>query len=104
MSALSIWFLFVFLPNLGMFLCLTSLACFVLVIFMLVEDESGLAGFFGIVSFLSMFVCCAIPSQKEMAAIVLVPYISNNPEFQKLPENLAKYLNGLVEDESKEKK
>lgn len=33
-----------------------------------------------------------------MAAIVLIPYVSNNPEFQKLPENLAKRLNDLLDD------
>lgn len=49
------------------------------------------------------FVACGIPDRKEIAAIVLIPYMSNNPEFQKLPENLAKRLNDLLNDYVPEK-
>ena len=47
----------------------------------------------------------AIPDRKEIAAIVLIPYMSNNAEFQKIPENLAKKLNEYLTDQiSPEKK
>lgn len=41
----------------------------------------------------------AIPDRKEIAAIVLIPYMSNNAEFQKIPENLAKKLNEYLTDQ-----
>lgn len=43
-----------------------------------------------------------IPSKKEMAAIVLIPYVSNNPEFKKLPENIVGVLNDLIKEYRKE--
>lgn len=43
-------------------------------------------------------VIAAIPTRKELAAIILIPYATNNAEFQKIPENLAKKLNEYLTD------
>ncbi len=57
----------------------------------------------GVISLcISSLLIAAIPSRKEMAAIVLIPYVSNNPEFQKLPENIVGMLNDLLKEYRKE--
>ncbi len=154
MSMLEVWFLFVFLPNLGypigftLFISIISLISGLVIIanqFIEYEDVSKLEQRYkgdlenpsvigwvrdaqtnnvrrdlwkaiGLkivyisitVGFLMGFLKAAVPDKKEVAAIVLVPYISNNPEFQKLPENLAKRLNDLLKEyvpaETKEEK
>lgn len=54
---------------------------------------------------ISSVLTAAIPNRKEVAAIVLIPYMSNNTEFLKIPENLAKKLNEYLTDQiSPEKK
>lgn len=54
---------------------------------------------------ISSILSAAIPDRKEIAAIVLIPYMSNNAEFLKIPENLAKKLNEYLTDQiSPEKK
>lgn len=40
----------------------------------------------------------SVPNKKEIAAIVLIPYISNNPEFKQLPENMIGMLNDLIKE------
>lgn len=54
------------------------------------------------IAFIIMFVfflmgSVFIPTSKEMAAIYLIPKISNNTGFQKVPENLVKLLNSKME-------
>jgi len=50
--------------------------------------------------FLSIFslLATAIPDRKEIAAIILIPYVSNNAEFKNIPTNLAKKLNEYLTD------
>ena len=50
----------------------------------------------------SSLLIAAVPDKKEMAAIVLIPYVSNNPEFKKLPENIVGILNDLIKEYRKE--
>lgn len=49
-----------------------------------------------------MILSLGAPTQKEMALLVVTPAILNNPEVQKLPTSLVKYLNNLL-TEPKEK-
>lgn len=44
----------------------------------------------------------AIPTQKEAAAIILVPAVINNEEIKKLPTNMAHFLNTQLEEWAKE--
>lgn len=53
---------------------------------------------------ISSLITISIPDRKEIAAIILIPYVSNNVEFQKIPENLAKKLNDYLTDEFKSSK
>lgn len=39
-----------------------------------------------------------IPNKREVAAMVVIPYVSDNPEFKKLPANIAKHLNELLDE------
>lgn len=50
----------------------------------------------------SSLLIASIPNRKEVVAIVLIPYVSNNPEFQKLPENIVGMLNDLIKEYRKE--
>ena len=45
------------------------------------------------VATLSTILSTFIPTQKEMAAIIMLPAIVNNEELQKVPDNLLKLLN-----------
>ncbi len=54
-------------------------------------------GVIGLIS--SVLVSIGIPDKKEIAAIILIPYVSSNAEFRKLPENLAKKLNDYLTNE-----
>lgn len=52
----------------------------------------------------SALLVAAVPDKKEIAGIVLIPYISNNPEFKKLPENIVGVLNDLIKEYREELK
>jgi hypothetical protein len=52
----------------------------------------------GAVFFITLLLSTGVPDKKEIAAIVLIPYASNNSEFKKIPENLAKKLNDFLTD------
>lgn len=112
MSALSVWFLFVVVPNLG---CLAVISLIGLVIWLIVvnlhrvveEYESDDIRYKKVTSFnykaISICVLCGLiaagcPDKKEMVLITVVPYISNNPEFKKLPENIVGMLNDLIKE------
>lgn len=57
----------------------------------------------GVISLcLSSLMVAAVPNKKEMAAIITIPYISNNAEFKKLPENIVGVLNDLIKDYRKD--
>jgi hypothetical protein len=47
---------------------------------------------------ISSFLLCIVPDKKEVAAMVVIPYVSDNPEFKKLPANIAKHLNELLDE------
>lgn len=51
-----------------------------------------------IISITCPFVSATIPDKKEIAAIIAIPYVTNNKEFKKIPENLAKKLNNYLSD------
>ena len=50
-------------------------------------------------SIVSSLLLAGLPDRKEVAAIVLIPYVSNNSEFKKIPENLAAKLNEYLTPE-----
>ena len=50
----------------------------------------------------SSLLVAAAPNKKELAAIVLIPYVSNNPECKKLPENIVGMLDDLIKEYRKE--
>lgn len=143
MSALSVWFLLVFLPNLYLplhtFLALSFLGVGVGLITwgsykieqpdidnhrvrkdstdVILEDyyerkykSCSLGINFGkslvkwsiFSAVVSSTLLAGVPDRKEIAAIVLIPYVSNNTEFQKIPENLAKKLNDYLTETTKE--
>ena len=57
----------------------------------------------GIISLCTFsLLAAAVPDRKEVAAIVLIPYVSNNSEFKKLPENIVGMLNDLIKEYKKE--
>ncbi len=116
MSGLSLWLLFVVVPNIGclagiLLIILGTMTVFLGIIWFVTLEDIDECCFNKInqlknkiLFILSIFglITAITPSQKEMVAITVAPYILNNPNFQKLPDNLAKYLNDLMEDEKEE--
>jgi len=45
-----------------------------------------------------IFCAVLIPTQKEMAAIIMLPAVINNEELQKVPDNVLKLLNAKLEE------
>lgn len=118
MSALTVWFLFVFVPNIGFLAVLVFLGLTVWTIISNIhrvmedydiEEEkykkvTRLNYRMSVVLSVLLLIAASAPSKKEMAAVVLIPYISNNAEMQKIPENLAKKLNEYLTDQIAPKK
>lgn len=109
MSILSLYFLFVLLPNLkylGIGVVLGSIMLFVaLIAWYLIEIEEMESPPFPappklkycIVGVICGFLLFAgSPTTKQIITIAGINYISNNKEFKKLPENLIRYINKHV--------
>lgn len=117
MSAITVWFLFVFIPKVGI---LAGLSLLFLLIWTVVtnihraveEPREDSIEYIRVTRFnnkmkyilpLLCILMASAPDQKQMAAVVIVPYISNNEEIQKIPENLAKKLNDYLTEKKDEK-
>lgn len=111
MSMFEVWVFFVMLPNIGVFVKGVLTVTFILLagyaLFMVdyigtydnAKKKIWVSCKLASTSILiCSFLLAIIPSKKEVAAIVLIPYATNNPEFKKLPENLAKHLNNLMKE------
>lgn len=115
MSGKELWFLFIFIPNVGALSCILGIIFIISTIIAAIgvmdakaDNDDKLAGKrfilakkLFIVATISSIISCTIPSQKEMAFITVGPNIINNQEVQKLPENLVKYINNILEEKKK---
>ncbi len=122
MSMLEIWLFFVVVPNLVAPLITINIICIISIIVNITRFISGDIDACGNKRYrdkyipifkntsdkllsallISTTLLCLIPSKADVATMVIVPYISNNPEFKKLPDNISKYLNKLIAEQTKE--
>lgn len=113
MSGLEIYLMFVFIPN------LQNLGQFGLLAGLITIAASGFLGMFSesafgeaerklkasakrclrvgvVVAIIGVTAAALIPTRQDMAAIVVVPTITNSEEFKALPNNILKKINDFL--------
>ena|ERR1700679_1286982 len=115
MSGLEVWLLLVIVPNIGVASCIIAVILSLVLLFSIVclwstdlDDEDTpvvyvKSVFTKCIYIMPIFLLlsCLAPSREEMVGIIVIPYVVNNPNFNKLPGNIAEYINNIIKNKDK---